>query len=79
MVKLDRSSDGMYWSFGTQDYNKEIFREDVKFFLQGAMWRSAPAPRSGEISFTLSSPYSFSMLLYPRTCESLMARVATKN
>ena len=50
MVKLDRSSDGMYWSFGPQDYNKEIFREDVKFFLQGAMWRSAPSPRSGETS-----------------------------
>ena len=64
MVKLDRSSDGMYWSFGPQDYNKEIFREDVKFFLQGAMWRSSPAPRSGEISFTLSNLVFIHFLCY---------------
>jgi len=46
MVKNDKSTDGQYWSFRAQEYNEVIYSKKVKFFVQGAMWRSAPAARS---------------------------------
>ena len=47
MVKRDRSQDGQYWSFGPADFNQVIMTKNTKFFLTGAMWRTAPAPESG--------------------------------
>ena len=46
MVKRDRSRDNMFWSFGSADFNQVIMTKDVKFFMTGAMWRSAPGPHS---------------------------------
>ena len=48
MIKNDRSTDGQYWSFRAQEYNQVLFSKNVKFFVQGAMWRTAPGPRSSK-------------------------------
>ena len=47
MVKFDKSRDGIFWSFKSQTYNKVLFNAKEKFFIQGSMWRSAPAPKTG--------------------------------
>ena len=53
MVKSDKSTDGQYWAFRAQEYNQVLFSKNVRFFLQGAMWRSAPGPRSSKL-FTIT-------------------------
>jgi len=63
MVKRDKSKDSQYWSFGPADFNPVIMSRTTKFFMTGAMWRSAPAPHSGimqnlgEIYYLSTSPW----------------------
>ena len=47
MTKKDKSTDGRYWSFVSKDFNDVIVQKELKFFMSGAMWRSAPAPSTG--------------------------------